>query len=77
MIELTDEQMEVTLRYIVAKMQEAKINPSNPMEIVKFMILNPLPDHTEVAREDAEATEKERQRRIVLLTEELAKLEGN
>jgi hypothetical protein len=41
------------------------------------MILNPLPDHKEVAAEDAVEMEKEKQRRIVLLTEELAKLEGN
>ena len=77
MIELTEEQMEVTVRYIVGKMRDANVNPGSVMEVVKFMILNPLPSHTEVARADAEATEKEKQRRIVLLTEELAKLEGN
>ncbi len=75
-IELTKEQLDITLRFIVMKMREAKVNIGNPGEVMRYMILNPIPDHEDVVREHDEEMEKERKRRIVILTEELEKLEG-
>lgn len=75
-MELTDEQIDTTMRYLGGKMIEAKIDVGNPYEVIKFMILNPLPDHMEVVAELRVSEEAAKKRKIALLHEELAKLEG-
>jgi hypothetical protein len=69
--------MNTALRYIAIKMREDKVNMGSPGEVVKWMLRNPLPDPKDVAREYDEEVEKERKRRIVILTEELERLEGD
>ncbi len=76
-IEFTEEEMSIALRYIGIKMKEDRVNMGSPAEVVKWMLRNPLPDAKDVAREYNAAEERERKRRIVILTEELEKLEGN
>ena len=76
-VKLTEEQIQVTLRYLVHTMKEDGVQINNPEQVLRWMILNPIPDHETVAKEATAQEEKERQRRITLLTEELAKLEGN
>ncbi len=76
-IKLTEEQIQVTQRYLVQKMLDEKVQINNPEQVLRWMILNPIPDHETVAKEATEQQKKEKQRRIELLTEELAKLEGN
>lgn len=76
-IELTDEQLQVTFRYVGRKMMEDKVSMGNTGEVIKWMILNPLPTREELEAETAVEDEKEKQRRIQLLTEELKRLEGN
>ena len=75
-IELTEEQIQVTLRYLVQRMRDDEVQINNPEQVLRWMILNPIPDHETVAKEATVQEEKEKQRRIVLLTDELAKLEG-
>lgn len=75
-MELTNEQIETTMRYLGGKMIEAQIDVRNPYEVIKFMILNPLPDHMEVISELKVSDEAAKKRKIALLHEELAKLEG-
>jgi hypothetical protein len=76
-LKLTEEQIMVTMRFLVTKMRDEDINLNNPEQVLRYMILNPLPDHETVAAEDAAQMEKEKAKRIVLLTEELKRLEGN
>jgi CO dehydrogenase nickel-insertion accessory protein CooC1 len=76
-IELTEEQIMVTMRFIVNKMREEEIQINNPEQVLRYMILNPLPDHDTVASEDVKQQEREKAKRIALLTEELERLEGN
>ncbi len=76
-LDLTEEQIQVTLRYLVQKMLDEKVEISNPSHVLRWMVLNPIPNQETVATEAAVQEEAEKQRRIVLLTEELAKLEGN
>ena len=75
-MKLTDEQIDTTMRYLGGKMIEAQIDVGNPYEVIKFMILNPLPDHMEVISELRVSEEAAKKRKIALLYEELAKLEG-
>ena len=75
-LELTEEQIGVTMRYLVQKMLDEGVKINNPEQVLRWMILNPIPDQDTVATEAAVQEEAEKQRRIVLLTEELAKLEG-
>ena len=77
MIELTDEQIMVTMRYLVNRMQEEGVQVNNPEQVLRWMILNPIPDHKTVVREYTEREEREKAKRIVILTEELKRLEGN
>lgn len=74
--QITEEELETTIRYLGTKMRDAKINPRNPYEVIRFMLLNPLPDHVAVVAELKAKEEEEKVRRIALLHEELAKLEG-
>ena len=76
-LDLTEEQIMVTMRFIVNKMRDENIQLNNPEQVLRYMILNPLPDHETVASEDAAQQEAEKTKRIVLLTEELKRLEGN
>ena len=76
-LDLTEEQIQVTMRYLVNKMVEEGVKINNPEQVLRYMILNPLPDHETVATEFTEQQEAEKAKRIVLLTEELARLEGN
>ena len=76
MAELTDEEIDTTMRYLGGKMIEAKINVGDPYQVIKFMILNPLPDHMAVVSELRVSEEAAKKRKIKLLHEELAKLEG-
>ena len=75
-MELTDEEIDTTMRYLGGKMIEAKINVGDPYQVIKFMILNPLPDHMAVVSELRVSEEAAKKRKIKLLHEELAKLEG-
>ena len=75
-MELTDEQIDTTMRYLGGKMIEAKIDVQNPYEVIKFMILNPLPDHMEVISELRVSDEAAKERKIALLHEALSKMEG-
>ena len=75
-MELTDEEINTTMKYLGGKMIEAKIDVGDPYQVIKFMILNPLPDHMEVIAELRVSEEAAKKRKIVLLHEELAKLEG-
>ncbi len=75
-MELTDEEINTTMRYLGGKMIEAKIDVGDPYQVIKFMILNPLPDHMEVIAELRVSEEAAKKRKIKLLHEELAKLEG-
>jgi hypothetical protein len=74
---LTEEQIMVTMRFIVNKMRDEGVAINNPEQVLRWMILNPLPDHKTVATEAAEQETKEKAKRIALLTEELKRLEGN
>lgn len=76
MAELTDEQIETTMKYLAGKMIEAKISVRDPYQVIKFMITNPLPDHMEVIAELRVSEEAAKKRKIALLHEELSKLEG-
>jgi hypothetical protein len=76
-IDLTEEQIMVTMRFIVNKMREEEVQINNPEQVLRYMILNPLPDHDTVAAEATKQEEAEKAKRIVLLTEELKRLEGN
>jgi len=69
---LTDEQLDTAMRYLAKKMIEERIDVRNPHEVVKFMLLNPLPDHMEVIAELNMKDETEKVRRIALLHKELA-----
>lgn len=75
-MELTDEEIDTTMRYIGGKMIEAQIDVGDPYQVIKFMILNPLPDHMEVIAELRVSEEAAKKRKIKLLHEELSKLEG-
>lgn len=76
-LDLTEEQIMVTMRFIVNKMRDEEVQINNPEQVLRYMILNPLPDHETVAAEDAAREVKEKAKRIALLTEELKRLEGN
>ena len=76
MEELTDEEIDTTMRFLGGKMIEARIDVRNPYEVIKFMILNPLPDHMAVISELKVSDEAAKRRKIALLHEELSKLEG-
>lgn len=76
-IELTEEQLAVVFRYVARKMEEDNVPRSNTGEVVKWMILNPLPDLDELEADTKREDEIEKQRRIEILTKELARLEGN
>ena len=76
-IDLTEEQIMVTMRFIVNKMREEEIQINNPEQVLRYMILNPLPDAETVAAEDATKQATEKAKRIAALTKELARLEGN
>jgi hypothetical protein len=76
-LDLTEEQVQVAMRYVVNKMIEDGVQVTRPEQVLKWMILNPLPDHETVAREATEQEAAEKTKRIRLLTEELARLEGN
>ena len=76
-IELTEDQIMVTMRYIVTKMRDEGVQINNPEQVLRYMILNPLPDPETVVTEYTAQQEAEKEKRIRLLTEELAKLEGN
>lgn len=76
-IELTDDQIMVTMRFLVTKMQEEGVQINNPEQVLRWMILNPVPDPEDVVKEFTAQQEKEKAKRIRILTEELAKLEGN
>ena len=76
-IELTDDQIMVTMRYLVNKMLEEGVTIDNPEQVLRWMILNPVPDPADVVKEFTVQQEKEKAKRIRILTEELAKLEGN
>lgn len=76
MAKLTDEQLAPIYRYCATKFQEQKIDARNPMEVIKWMVENPLPTPEEVRAEHEVEDEAEKQRRIIALTEELEKLEG-
>ncbi len=75
-MELTDEEINTTMRYLGGKMIEAQIDVGNPYQVIKFMILNPLPDHMVVVAELRVSEEAAKKRKIKLLHEELSKLEG-
>ena len=75
-MELTDEEINTTMRYLGGKMIEAQIDVGDPYQVIKFMILNPLPDHMVVVAELRVSEEAAKKRKIKLLHEELAKLEG-
>ena len=76
-IELTEDQIMVTMRYIVTKMRDEGVEINNPEQVLRYMILNPIPDADTVVTEFTKQQEAEKAKRIRLLTEELAKLEGN
>ncbi len=76
-IELTDDQIMVTMRYLVNKMLEEGVTIDNPEQVLRWMILNPVPDPADVVKEFTVQQEKEKAKRIRILTEELAQLEGN
>ena len=77
MLELTDEEIEVTMRWMVTKMMEAGITLTNPEQVLRWVILNPIPDAATVTEEYEAAEVIEKQRRIAVLTKELKRLEGN
>ena len=77
MLELTEEQIQLMMRYLVDKMVEAGVRVHSSPEVLRYMILHPLPDAETVARETTKREAKEKTKRIRLLTEELARLEGN
>ena len=76
-IELTEDQVMVTMRYLVTKMRDEGVAINNPEQVLKWMILNPVPDPADVVKEFTVQQEKEKAKRIRILTEELAQLEGN
>jgi hypothetical protein len=76
-LDLTEEQIQVTIRYVVSNMMKAGVAINNPEQVLRWMILNPLPDAETVSAEAAEQEAKEKAKRIELLTKELARLEGN
>ena len=76
-IELTEDQIMVTMRYLVNKMLEEGVAINNPEQVLRWMILNPVPDPADVVKEFTVQQEKEKAKRIRILTEELAQLEGN
>lgn len=77
MIDLTEEQIQLAMRYVVNKMIEEGVQVTRPEQVIRWLILNPLPDNETVAREATEQEEAEKAKRVRLLTEELARLEGN
>jgi hypothetical protein len=58
-------------------MRKEGVQINNPEQVLRWMILNPLPDHKTVATKAAAQETKEKAKRIALLAEELATLEGN
>ena len=76
MATFTDEELAPIYRYISRRFIEEKVDARNPVEVIKWMLENPLPTPESLATETAREDEEEKQRRIAVLTEELDKLEG-
>jgi hypothetical protein len=76
-IEMTEEDIQVTMRFIATRMLEDGVQLNNPEQVLRWMILNPLPDAETVAAEEATTREAEKAKRIAALTKELTRLEGN
>jgi hypothetical protein len=73
---LTDEQMEKAMRYVARKMQEDGINTQSIVEIVQWMINNPLPSKAEYQAQTAAWEVEDKAANIAHLEAELAKLQG-
>ena len=76
MAKLTDDQFQLVLKYLGKKMKEEGIQVGNPTAVVRWILENPLPKLSDVKTEVEAEDAAEKERRIALLTEELAQLEG-
>jgi len=76
-IDLTPEELEIIFQYVARRLRDDGVPIGNVGAVIKWMILNPLPTRKQLLSEQAEAIEKEKERRIKVLTAELERLEGN
>lgn len=71
---LTDEQLEKAMRFVARQMIAATVNIHDVGEVVKWMILNPLPTKEEYEALVLQQDEAEKQLRITALQDELDRL---
>ena len=73
---LTETQLEKAMRFVARQMIAANVNINDVGEVVKWMILNPLPTKEEYEALVLQQDEAEKQLRITALQAELDRLNG-
>ena len=73
---LTELQIEKATDYVTRKMLEDGVNVTDPGAVMRWMIVNPLPTKAEYQAQLAVWEEEEKAARIVVLQEELDRLQG-
>ena len=74
---MTEENIQRAMEYVARKMLSESIDIRDPGVVVRWMIENPLPTKAEYEAEMAVLHEEEKAARIVVLQEELNKLQGS
>ncbi len=73
---LTEIQVERAVNYLLRHMIEDKVDLQRLDQVLKYVVLNPLPSRATYEAEELSKEEAEKQRHIAALKDQLSKLEG-